>query len=156
MTNGTLRYSYLDADGPSINYMGSIISAENGEVSGATTQIRFNSSGITLSSFDDTSEFGLELDSHGSDGQINMVAAPSTMGVGVILRASYTDGFTLSFYREGDIDEEYTVLTSQAVINTLPETAGNNEQNQIPTVQLLRNTIGDIGSVLDSINGETV
>lgn len=156
MTNGTHRFSCLDADGPSFYYTGAIMSEENDEIS---AQIQLNAQGIRLSRSEyssNASQFVLELGSHGSDGQITIGAASSTMGVAVSLKASYTEGFTLSFYREGVIDEEYEVLTSQAVINTLPETAGNNEQNQIPTVQLLRNTIGDIGSVLDSINGETV
>lgn len=155
-TNGTVRYSFLNANGPSVSYIGANMSRENGEISGTSTQIQLDSSGISLSTFDDTSEFALGLDSHGFDGQITMWAVPSTTSVGVGLEASYTNGFTISFYRPGVIDEKYTVLTSQAVINTLPETAGDNEQTQIPTVQLLRNTIGDIGSILDSINGETV
>ena len=156
MTNGTVHYSFLSANGPTVNYTGASVSVENNETNGAGTQIHLTTQGITLGTFDDTSEFVLELDSLGSDGRISIGALPSVTSVGVVLKASYTNGFTINFYQPGVIEEEYTVLTSQAVINTLPETAGNNEQNQIPTVQLLRNTIGDIGSVLDSINGETV
>ena len=156
MTNGTVRYSFLSANGPTVNYTGASVSVENNETNGAATQIHLTTQGITLGTFDDTSEFVLELDSLGSDGRISIGALPSVTSVGVVLKASYTNGFTINFYQPGVIEEEYTVLTSQAVINTLPETAGNDEQNQIPTVQLLRNTIGDIGNVLDSINGETV
>ena len=163
MTNGTLKQTFLDVDGPNFTYTGASGLVENGETSGATAQVRLSTQGIKLYTSDDSSEpsrFELELDSFSSNGQITgeiaMMAAPSTKGVAVSLRASYINGFTLSFYQEGVIDEEYPVLTSQAARNTLPEIPDGNEQYQVPTVQLLRNTIGDIGSVLDSINGETV
>ena len=163
MTNGTLKQTFLEVDGPNFTYTGASRLVENGETSGATAQVRLSTQGIKLYTSDDSSEpsrFELELDSFSSNGQITgeitMMAAPSTKGVAVSLRASYINGFTLSFYQEGVIDEEYPVLTSQAARNTLPEIPDGNEQYQVPTVQLLRNTIGDIGSVLDSINGETV
>ena len=159
MTNGTLKQTFLEVDGPNFTYTGASGLVENGEGNVVSLEISLQPGGIKLiRDSEGTSTFSLELKSHGAkgNGQINMTAAPSTMGVAVSLRASYTDGLTLSFYREGVIDEEYTVLTSQVAINTLPETPDSNEQHQVPTVQLLRNTIGDIGSVLDSINGETV
>ena len=158
MTNGTLKQTFLEVDGPNFTCAGMSGLVENGELKANSFEISLDAGGIKLTrDSEGISTFSLELTSQrGVDGQIDIVASPSTMGVAVRLQASYTDGLTLSFYRGGVIDEEYTVLTSQAVINTLPETAGSNEQNQVPTVQLLRNTIGDIGSVLDSINGETV
>ena len=163
MTNGTLKQTFLEVDGPNFTYTGASGLVENGETSGATAQVRLSTQGIKLYTSDDSSEpsgFELELDSFSSNGQITgqiaMTAAPSTKGVAVSLRASYINGFTLSFYQEGVIDEEYPVLTSQAARNTLPEIPDGNEQYQVPTVQLLRNTIGNIGNVLDSINGETV